>query len=159
MGQVMIKLANGSEDEEKKAKRIEPIIDECYNNITVDAKDYAGFYRAVCQAVEEINKQLGNTQFSVPSTTKLQEAFEKHHKGKESGSLTKEEFGKILQDVIYGAGLTGTGAKAMLLSIFGVPIMSMFIKQRIIPKAIPNELFLPCITSATVFILAKLNKI
>lgn len=56
-------------------------------------------------------------------------------------------------------GVAGIGAKDFILYIFGVPATALFIKQRIIPRAIPNEIFIPVITSATVFVLAKLNKI
>jgi hypothetical protein len=81
-----------------------------------------------------------------------------HHKSKDK-SLTKEEFETILREVIIGAGFTGIGAKDTLLYIFGVPLTTLFIKQQIMPRVIPNEIFIPGITSATVFILAKLNKI
>jgi hypothetical protein len=74
--------------------------------------------------------------------------------------LTKDEFEKIFRQVITRTGFTGIGgAKDTLLYIFGVPVTAFFIKQRVIPRAIPNEIFIPGITSATVFILAKLNKI
>ncbi|KAE9465842.1 hypothetical protein C3L33_02244, partial [Rhododendron williamsianum] len=66
---------------------------------------------------------------------------------------------KILQDVVMEAGVSGIGAKDLILYIFGVPVTALFIKQRIIPGALPNEIFIPVITSATVFVLAKLNKI
>ncbi|KAK9922405.1 hypothetical protein M0R45_030870 [Rubus argutus] len=76
-----------------------------------------------------------------------------------NGTLKKEEFEKILQDVIIGTGLTGVGAKDTLIYIFGVPLTALFLKQSLMPHSVPNEYFLPGITSATVFILAKLNKI
>lgn len=83
-----------------------------------------------------------------------------HHQDKEKKPLTKDEFERIFQQVIIGTGFTGIGgAKDTLLYIFGVPVTAFFIKQRVIPRAIPNEIFIPGITSATVFILAKLNKI
>ncbi|RAL51895.1 hypothetical protein DM860_010613 [Cuscuta australis] len=83
----------------------------------------------------------------------------KHHK-EEGKKLSKEEFQKILQEIIMEAGVTGIGAKDILFYLFGVPVTALFIKQRILPaSAVPNELFIPAITSATVFLLAKLNKI
>lgn len=84
--------------------------------------------------------------------------LQNHHKGK-GKSLTKDEFQKILEAVILDTGVSGMGAKDMLLYIFGVPITALFIKQRLIPGAIPNDIFIPAVTSATVFLLAKLNKI
>ncbi|KAF8396267.1 hypothetical protein HHK36_017882 [Tetracentron sinense] len=160
MGQSMNKLTGG---DERKAKEISPIIDECYNDIFGDpaAKDKeitsTDFYRAVCQTVEEINKRLGYTQLRVPSTETLKKAFEDHHQNK-GKSLTKEEFGKIIQDIVLFTGFGGTGAKDILLYIFGVPMAALFIKQRMMPT-ISNDVFIPGVTSATVFVLAKLNKI
>lgn len=66
----------------------------------------------------------------------------------------------MLKDVILDTGFTGIGgAKDLILYIFGVPITAFVIKQSLMPRVIPNEVFIPSITSATVFILAKLNKI
>lgn len=81
-----------------------------------------------------------------------------HHQGK-GKSLTKEEFQKILQEVIVDTGFTGIGAKDILFYLFGIPVTALFMKQRVAPNAIPNEIFIPGITSATVFLLAKFNKI
>ncbi|CAF1800849.1 BnaC04g01700D [Brassica napus] len=89
----------------------------------------------------------------VPSVDNLQEAYE----GKK---IPKEEFQKLLQDVLIGAGFTGVGGiKEFLLFIFGVPAFAVFLKNRIGPTFIPNDLFTPAVTSATVFLLAKLKKI
>lgn len=64
-----------------------------------------------------------------------------------------------MKEMIKESGFTGVGAKESLLYIFGVPVTALFVKQRVMPEAIPNELFIPGITSLTVFILAALNKI
>ncbi|KAK7834321.1 hypothetical protein CFP56_024720 [Quercus suber] len=107
----------------------------------------------------DINKKLGNTQFRVPKTTTLTYAYKKHFKSKGT-PLNKDEFQDMLKEVILDTGVTGIGgAKDLILYIFGVPITAFVIKQSIMPRAIPNEIFIPSITSATVFILAKLNKI
>lgn len=84
--------------------------------------------------------------------------LQNHHQGK-GKSLTKEDFQQILQAVIVDTGFTGVGAKDILLYLFGVPVTAVLIKQRVLPNSVPNEIFIPGITSATVFILAKLNKI
>ncbi|KAI5317856.1 hypothetical protein L3X38_037563 [Prunus dulcis] len=160
MGQTLKKLAPGTE--ENKIKEIGPIIENCYKTHfagTVEKPTFTNFYRAICETVEEINKQLGNTQFCLPTESKLKEKYEDHHQVK-GRSLTREEFQRIFQDVIFGTGFTGVGgAKDTLIYIFGVPLTALFVKQRLMPRVIPNEIFIPCITSATVFILAKLNKI
>lgn len=83
---------------------------------------------------------------------------QKHLEGK-TKSLTKEKFQEILQEVIVDTGFTGIGAKDTLFYIFGVPVAALMIKQRVMPRVISNDIFIPGITSATVFILAKLNKI
>lgn len=81
-----------------------------------------------------------------------------HHVDKQK-PLTKQEFETILQKVIVKTRFPGIGSKDALLYIFGVPATTFFIKQQVMPRVIPNEIFIPGITSATVFILAKLNKI
>ncbi|XP_027068873.1 uncharacterized protein [Coffea arabica] len=156
MGQVLKKFGG----DEKKDKDMVPVIQECYDKFSVDTENWsrADFYHAVCLTVEEINKKLGSTQFRVPKASTLQQAYEKHHQGK-GKALTKEEFQKILQDVILDTGVTGIGAKDTLFYMLGVPVTALFFKQRLIPTAIPNEIFIPGVTSATVFLLAKLNKI
>ncbi|KAL6987284.1 hypothetical protein U1Q18_013036, partial [Sarracenia purpurea var. burkii] len=75
--------------------------------------------------------------------------FQEHFKDKGKSSLTIEEFKKILQKVIFETGFFGTGARDMFLYIFGVPAAALFVKQGIMPKALPNEIFIPAITSAT----------
>lgn len=64
-----------------------------------------------------------------------------------------------MKEMIRESGFTGIGAKEALLYIFGVPVTALFVKQRVMPQSIPNEIFIPGITSVTVFILATLNKI
>ncbi|CAI9099622.1 OLC1v1036473C1 [Oldenlandia corymbosa var. corymbosa] len=156
MGQSLNKFGG----DEKKISEIGPVIEECYDKFFVNTSDWGmdDFYQAVCLTVEEINKKIGSTQLRVPQKTTLQQAYQKHHQGK-GKALTKEEFQKILQEVILDTGVTGVGAKDTLFYMFAVPVTALFFKQRIIPKAIPNEIFIPGITSATVFLLAKLNKI
>ncbi|KAK9154639.1 hypothetical protein Sjap_002119 [Stephania japonica] len=92
----------------------------------------------------------------VPRKTSLNR--EEHHKGKES-EITKEEFGKILRDVVLSSGIVGTGATDILYYIFGVPATALFLKKGLLPNLVPNEIFIPGVTSATVFFLAKFNKI
>ncbi|XP_052172450.1 uncharacterized protein LOC127788340 [Diospyros lotus] len=166
MGQSLQKLTPGNE--EKKAKEIGAIAEGCYDKYFADdgrngTKEWssADFYHALCETIGEINKKLGSsTQFRVPNTETLNRVFVRHYKGKGKGNpLTKEEFEKILRDVMVETGFSGTGAKDIFFYIFGVPATALFFKQRFLPRAIPNELFIPAVTSATVFVLAKLNKI
>ncbi|OAY40225.1 uncharacterized protein LOC110623684 [Manihot esculenta] len=159
MGQTLMKLAPGSE--ENKEKEIGSKIEECYDKYFADnTKDLnlADFYQAVCQTVEDINKKLNSTQFRMPDAEKLKEVYQTHFKD-EGKKLSKDEFQKILQEIIIHTGFTGFGSKDILIYLYGIPAAALFIKQRIAPKAIPNDVFIPGITSASVFLLAKLNKI
>lgn len=74
-------------------------------------------------------------------------------------SLKREEYHKMLVEIIRETKITGLGAKDVLLYLFGVPFITLFIKQSVIPQAIPNYIFVPAVTSATVFLLAKLHMI
>ncbi|VFQ71700.1 unnamed protein product [Cuscuta campestris] len=149
-------------DDNGNGREIGPMIDECYDKYFVGITanwSPADFCHAICQTVEDINACIGSTQIRVPKAETLELAYKKHHK-EEGKKLSKEEFQKILQEIIMEAGVTGIGAKDILFYLFGVPVTALFIKQRILPaSAVPNELFIPAITSATVFLLAKLNKI
>ncbi|CAN0901371.1 hypothetical protein LINGRAHAP2_LOCUS21383, partial [Linum grandiflorum] len=115
--------------EHNKDKDIGAVIEHCYDKYFADELSSADFYSAVCLTVEEINKKLNSTQFRIPDADKLKKVY------------------KVLEEIIMGAGFTGFGSAAM------------FIKQRIAPTIVPNDIFIPGITSATVLILAKLNKI
>ncbi|KAK2362870.1 calcium ion-binding protein [Trifolium repens] len=157
MGQSLKKLTPGID--EKKAKELGPIIDEFYDkNIKNSSDDFPKFYRGVCEIVEELNRKLGYTQFKLPKPEDLKRAYEEHHKVKDR-KLTKAEFQEIMKEMIKESRFTGVGAKEALLYIFGVPVTALFVKQRVMPQAIPNEFFIPGITSLTVLILAALNKI
>ncbi|KAJ1417844.1 hypothetical protein SESBI_16305 [Sesbania bispinosa] len=157
MGQSLKKLAPGTD--EKKLKELIPIIDKFYeSNIKDSSKNFPDFYRGLCEIVEELNEKLGNTQFKLPKTESLRKAYDEHHQGKDK-ALTKQEFQNIMKEMVKESRFTGIGAKEAILCIFGVPVTALFVKQRVMPQAIPNEIFIPGITSVTVLILAALNKI
>ncbi|CAF2123610.1 hypothetical protein BRARA_C02108 [Brassica rapa] len=149
---------------ELNGKDLETMAENCYRKRLEEQDDdqewsFGDFYRIVDEAVEEINRRLGGTQLKVPSVDKLQEAYERHNLG-EGKKISKDEFQKLLQEVLIGAGFTGVGGvKEFLLFIFGVPALTVFLKNRIAPTSFPNDLLIPAVTSATVFLLAKLNKI
>ncbi|KAI9161667.1 hypothetical protein LWI28_019513 [Acer negundo] len=162
MGQALKKFGSVSE---VKAKEIDALIQKCYekhcgSGRTPNELNLTHFYRAISETVEEINKKFGHTQIRLPDIDTLERAYDKHHGEEKSEALTREEFQEILEDVIKeSAGLTGLGAKEIVLYIFGIPAAALFIKQRVAPKALPNDVFIPLVTSATVYLLAKLNKI
>ncbi|GLT95812.1 hypothetical protein SLE2022_134740 [Rubroshorea leprosula] len=141
-----------------KIKEFDRIVERRYQTYLADRKDctLADFYRVVCKTVEEINKKIGSTQFNVPKIITVMQTTEYRSYTK----LTKEEFEEMLQEVIVDSGFTtGFRVKDILPYIFGIPMAAFMIKQRFGPKTIPNDLFIPAITSATVFLLAKLHKI
>ncbi|GLT95808.1 hypothetical protein SLE2022_134700 [Rubroshorea leprosula] len=162
-----------------KVKEFDRIVERCYQTHFADVMDCtsADFYRAVCETVEEINKKLGSTQFSVPKITTLKLIFAKHLNALEKVTdedatdksaeiatyetlITREKFEEILQEVIVESGFT-TDFRVMdiLTYIFGVPVTALIIKQYFGLEAIPDYLFITVITTATVFLLAKLHKI
>ncbi|KAG5583656.1 hypothetical protein H5410_054283 [Solanum commersonii] len=117
----------------------------------------ADFYHSICDAVEEINRRKGRTQFKIPSTAAIKRVYLKHSvKGKK---MTKEKFGLCVHELYGESGITGFGAKETLYYLFGVPATALFIKNRIKPQAISDNDFIPGVTSATVLILSKFNKI
>ncbi|XP_062109727.1 uncharacterized protein LOC133821459 [Humulus lupulus] len=158
MGQSLLKFAPGSEQQNIK---LVPTIERCYEKHFKTKKDptVADFYRAVCETVEDINKELGNTQFTIPTAAVVDNAYSNDHQN--SGPVTKEQFQTILKKILTtSAGFTGLGgAKDTFIYVFGVPIVTLFLKQSLMPRVIRNEFFIPGVTSATVFVLAKLNKI
>lgn len=73
--------------------------------------------------------------------------------------MTSEEFGQCVRELYGESGLTGFGAKDTLFYLFGVPATALFLKNRIKPQAISDDNFIPAVTSATVLILSKFNKL
>ncbi|KAF5750287.1 hypothetical protein HS088_TW03G00621 [Tripterygium wilfordii] len=159
MGQSLMKFTPGADAH--KEKEIGAKIEECYDKYFGGQHkewNFTEFSRAISQTVEEINEKLGNTQFRVPSVEVLQKAYDNHHKGK-GKNLKKEEFNMILREVMLNTGFTGFGSKDVIFYIFGIPAAALFIKNVVAPRAVPNEVFIPGVTSATVFLLSKLNKL
>lgn len=64
-----------------------------------------------------------------------------------------------MKNLVKKPGFTGIGAKEAIFYIFGVPLTALLVKQRIMPQAVADEIFIPGVTSLTVFTLAALNKI
>ncbi|PHT52607.1 hypothetical protein CQW23_07069 [Capsicum baccatum] len=155
MGQSLKKFANGEQSD-----NIGPMIENCYKShfSNTEKWSFAEFCHAVCLTVEDVNEKLGSTQFRVTKIETLELLYTKYEisRGK---SLPNEEFHRMLHEIILETKVTGTGAKDILLYLFGVPVTALFIKQSVIPQAMPNEIFIPGVTSVTVFLLAKLHMI
>ncbi|XP_011027232.1 PREDICTED: uncharacterized protein LOC105127579 isoform X2 [Populus euphratica] len=167
MGQSLKKLAPGSE--ENKEREIGHIIEsnyekyfgeEAFKKLAAQEKIISApyFFRAVCEIVQEINRSLKSTQILLPDDETLREIYRDNFQG-QGKRLGKDDFQKIIQQIIIKSGFTGSGSKDTFLFIFGIPLITYFIKQRVAPKSIPNEVFIPGVTSASVYLLAKLNKI
>ncbi|KAJ0977982.1 hypothetical protein J5N97_013456 [Dioscorea zingiberensis] len=100
-------------------------------------------------------------QYQIPDKKKLNDAFNEIHKQSDR-ELTKEEFANIIGKVITAESLFfGAAAKGTVLKIFGVPILATLAKRMLPgPTAfISEDVFIPAVTSGTVYILAKTNKL
>ncbi|PHU22747.1 hypothetical protein BC332_07854 [Capsicum chinense] len=120
--------------------------------VALDNEAFEEFFWVVNTDKEEHN----NIMVFVQLFSNLEDKKYEISRGK---SLKNEEFHGMLREIIFDTKVTGTGAKDILLYLFGVPVTALFIKQSVIPQAMPNEIFIPGVTSATVFLLAKLHMI
>ncbi|XP_058076627.1 uncharacterized protein LOC131225178 [Magnolia sinica] len=168
MGQSAGKLTKG--DAEKKDNTIPSIIkkyckeiDDKISQLKLEKKgdgseqkleDYelSIFYQEVCRAVQEMNREHGGgTQLRVPDTATLKDAF-KNYKEK-PGDLPN-----IIKTIILNMGFEGKGFMNVLY-IFAAPITGALVKKGFFPDLVSDNVFIPVITSASVLVLASLNKI
>ncbi|XP_028761468.1 uncharacterized protein LOC114720042 [Neltuma alba] len=155
MGQRLNKLTSGGEDSQKK----EELMKECYEKYLKDKTDCkpGEFYRAICDAVEKLNSKRGYTQVRALNADELEKQYKHYCKGDKP---TDEEFRKMMKEILEEKiEVTGVGLKDTLLYIFGVPASATFIKNALMPSLVSNEVLIPGLTSLTVLVLAKLNKI
>ncbi|KAJ6741678.1 hypothetical protein OIU85_015824 [Salix viminalis] len=166
MGQSLKKLAPGSD--ENKEREIGQIIEGSYEKVfwrrsyqqIVEGSDDPLIHISLEQYAKSSNKLTPalTARNSVSQKLRYSRKFMKITTLDKGQQLEKEEFRKILQEIIIHSGFTGFGSKDTILFIFGIPLITYFIKQRVAPKSIPNEVFIPGVTSASVYLLAKLNK-
>ncbi|WOK94268.1 hypothetical protein Cni_G02970 [Canna indica] len=146
----------------KAAASIENELRELITDETIqNSEDFDGFCHELYKIIEKLNKKRGSIQLTLPSKEALQTMYKEHHKEKGKGRMTKDEFRKILKDVITLENFSvGRGALDTILYIFGAPI-SCLLAKRVIPGAssISDDIFLPAITFLTVLVLAKTNKL
>ncbi|XP_058107905.1 uncharacterized protein LOC131251295 [Magnolia sinica] len=93
----------------------------------------------------------GGTQLRVPDTTTLRDAFENYKE--KPGDLPN-----IIKNVILNMGFEGKGFMNVLYK-FAAPITGALVKKGFFPDFVSNNVFIPVITSASVLVLATLNKI
>ncbi|XP_060177562.1 uncharacterized protein LOC132607557 [Lycium barbarum] len=151
MGEAISKIFLGREEVVD-----EEIIELCYNKYF--RQTVANFYQAICLTVEEINRRQGSTQFRIPSATVI-ERIRKKCKIKEGIPLKKEKVREIISELTHETAITGLGATDTLFYLFGVPATALFNKRRIKPQAISDDVFIPGVTSATILVLSKFNRI
>ncbi|XP_077219389.1 uncharacterized protein LOC143853486 [Tasmannia lanceolata] len=157
LGSMGNKLTGGGEIRGAKGKlsKAEVIIDKYCENIgEKQLESVSEFYHAVCKAVENINNELGGTQICLPNMEDLKKSYNESR-----GKVTKDQFAMIIQNLIPQTHIIGRGTQEILMYIFGVPITSLLFKRGIMPDIVSDDIFIPIVTSATVFVLAKLNKI
>ncbi|KAL0861978.1 hypothetical protein Bca101_041096 [Brassica carinata] len=125
----MGRALNMAKGNEVNAEDLEAMSENCNRKRLEEQNDgaqewsFGDFYRIVAEAVEEINRKFGGTQLKVPSVMR--------HNFGGGKKIPKEEFQKLLQEVLIGAGITGVRVKEFLFFIFGVPAFSVFLKNRI----------------------------
>lgn len=79
--------------------------------------------------------------------------MQRHH-GTGNDELTKEQFEKIMKDL--APKMAGSkGIRDILLYIYGFPISATLIKQAVFPEIVSDDVFIPLITAASVFVFAK----
>uniref|UniRef100_A0A6N2JZT1 Uncharacterized protein n=1 Tax=Salix viminalis TaxID=40686 RepID=A0A6N2JZT1_SALVM len=172
MGQSLKKLAPGllSNSSYFKARALNfEVVDELLGELSILSKETGAKERSdenkereIGQIIEDsYEKYFGEAAINKLSrevTTSDSYFTRADHYLNKGQKLKKEEFQNILQKIIIQSGFTGFGSKDTILFIFGIPLITYFIKQRVAPKSIPNEVFIPGVTSASVYLLAKLNK-
>ncbi|KAM7257149.1 hypothetical protein ACFE04_012890 [Oxalis oulophora] len=120
----------------------------------------AAFRKAVYLILEKMNEDLGSTRFRVPDRTTLHRIFNKHKVvDGDKVKVSEKQFVEMLRDVINESRVTGTGGLDTFMYIFGVPITAWFVKQRVAPNSISNDVFIPGVTSATIALLALFRKL
>ncbi|XP_068664347.1 uncharacterized protein [Aristolochia californica] len=165
MGQSINKLSKGGKQPPQTSKKLDPekirnTVDRCYQTYLEGSdSNHAHFHYAVCKTVEVINVELcGFTQIMMPSEKKIGELYEKNRDRK--GEIPQGKFEIILMELFKGAQIGGGGSfRDMFLFIYGFPVTAVLVKQLLFPDSIPNEILIPAVTSASVFALAKQNKI
>ncbi|XP_020585982.1 uncharacterized protein LOC110028467 [Phalaenopsis equestris] len=173
MGQVLRKPKPGDKDdlllkEQLEIKKlIHEELDEKFASIESTIKSLDDFYQVIYEFVEILSEKKGAMQYKLPAKESLRKEVTAvlDNRGvlaNKNLPLTKEEVKKVIQNVIKIENFQiGQGAKDIFLYIFGVPVVSLLAK-RIIPgptASIPDELFIPAVTSGTIIFLAKTNRI
>ncbi|KAJ8477476.1 hypothetical protein OPV22_021203 [Ensete ventricosum] len=140
-------------------KELVDIIDQHYDTCVKDVKEFDNFYQALHEILGKLSESKGAIQLKLPSRDTLKAAFDKHTR--EGNSLLKEEFKNIIKDVItFESFSMGKGALETIFFIFGAPICAFFLK-RFIPGAasVSDDILIPTVTSGTVILLAKTNRL
>ncbi|PKA62880.1 hypothetical protein AXF42_Ash018874 [Apostasia shenzhenica] len=174
MGQAVPKPKSGEQvelqDEEnvELKKLIQGYLDDNFTNIEGTIKNLDDFYHVIYEIVEQLSVRRGAVQFRIPTIDMLKkevDAVLEKRVGLLSSKnfpLTKKEVKEVIQRVVSIERLhIGRGARDLFLYIFGIPVVGLLAK-RIIPgptSSIPDELLIPIVTSGTVIVLAKTNRI
>lgn len=110
----------------------------------------------------ELNEEKGAMQVKLPERGKLKQKYDAHYKPSSNNqTLSKDEFNKIVMEIItFDRFRLGKGALDVIAFLFGVPIGALFAK-RFIPRgeSVSDDMLIPAVTSLTVFVLAKTNRL
>ncbi|KAI0531278.1 hypothetical protein KFK09_000831 [Dendrobium nobile] len=125
------------------------------------------FCHVIYEIVELLSEKKGAMQFKLPTKKNLKKEVDavldkRGAFANKSFPLDNQELKQVIQNVIKIEYFQiGKGAKDIFLYIFGVPVVGLLAK-RIIPgptASIPDEIFIPAVTSGTIILLAKTNRI
>ncbi|KAH0470972.1 hypothetical protein IEQ34_000695 [Dendrobium chrysotoxum] len=171
MGQAFRKLKPGQEDLLQKEqldikKLIQDVLDQEFTNLASTIKTVDDFYHVIYEIVELLNEKKGAMQFKLPTIKSLQEEVAAVQKKRgayavQSDYLNHQELKEVILNVINIEDFQIGRAKDIFLFIYGVPVVGLLAK-RIIPGPtayIPDEIFIPAMTSGTIILLAKTNRI
>ncbi|XP_028551741.1 uncharacterized protein LOC110109722 [Dendrobium catenatum] len=136
----------------KNLKKEVDVSDFFYTN-TTQASHFSNIYHSLYRIIRTYN----STSSSLQAVLDKRGAF-----ANKSFPLNNQELKQVIQNVIKIEYFQiGKGAKDIFLYIFGVPVVGLLAK-RIIPgptASIPDEIFIPAVTSGTIILLAKTNRI
>ncbi|PKA53714.1 hypothetical protein AXF42_Ash009210 [Apostasia shenzhenica] len=169
MGQALRRgstLSKQQKEELEISQLIEAYLNDNYKNLDMSIEVLSDFYHTIYIILEELSAKKGAMQFRMPSLERIRKEVDEVLKSRKTSNkdfpLTKEEVKEVIRRVISIENFEmGKASRDILLYLFGVPVVGL-IAKRIIPgptASIPDELFIPFVTSGTVIVLAKTHKL
>ncbi|KAG6496862.1 uncharacterized protein LOC121990471 [Zingiber officinale] len=152
---------NGKKGNKTPSKESLDRIIENYPQILNKETTDDDFCHIIYEIIGKLNEEKGAIQIKLPKRDELKERFDSITKGNKSKTLTKDEFRRIVKEIItFDSFTVGKGALDAIAFLFGAPIGALFAK-RFIPggASVSDDILIPAVTSLTVFLLAKTNRL